>query len=301
MSHIARELKMLFYLNNNIHRNVKISELAELLEVTPRQVRRYRDDLDQCEFYVLEERGPNGGYKLQDPLDKSLMIPENIMLALNIAAKNNESLINSLKKLPVVPKINDNIILNNNIFDDTLDKASIICEAKYNNKSISFDYIDRYGRPMSISCNPYELTYANHTYYLIASYKPKNNNEILVKYDIDNMSNIKPASTFTPNPKLVEESNKYLQFYGIKGESDKETTLILEYANNSILRRIDRLFDYKGAIDEANKTYTVKSLSENELFYPLFSLGTKDIKILNKDFKIKYMNYLKNQLDALGK
>ena len=67
------------------------------------------------------------------------------------------------------------------------------------------------------------------------------------------------------------------------------------------MRRIDRLFDNKGVIDEVNKTYTVKSLSENELFYPLFSLGTKDIKILNKDFKIKYMNYLKNQLDALGK
>ena len=36
--------------------------------MTPRQVRRYRDDLEQCGFYVLEERGPNGGYKLEEPL-----------------------------------------------------------------------------------------------------------------------------------------------------------------------------------------------------------------------------------------
>ena len=64
MSHIARELKMLFYLNDHMNRLVKISELSDLLEVTPRQVRRYRDDLEQCEFYISEVRGPNGGYKL---------------------------------------------------------------------------------------------------------------------------------------------------------------------------------------------------------------------------------------------
>ncbi len=50
MSHIARELKMLFYLNDHINRLVKISELSDLLEVTPRQVRRYRDDLEQCDI-----------------------------------------------------------------------------------------------------------------------------------------------------------------------------------------------------------------------------------------------------------
>ena len=52
MSHIAIELKMLFYLNDHMNRLVKISELSDLLEVTPRQVRRYRDDLEQCEFYI---------------------------------------------------------------------------------------------------------------------------------------------------------------------------------------------------------------------------------------------------------
>ena len=69
MSHIARELKMLFYLNNNINRYVKIDELADLLEITPRQVRRYRDDLDQNGYFVDELRGPAGGYKLAEPLD----------------------------------------------------------------------------------------------------------------------------------------------------------------------------------------------------------------------------------------
>ena len=55
MSHIARELKMLFYLNSNMNRYVKIDELADLLEITPRQVRRYRDDLDQNGYFVDED------------------------------------------------------------------------------------------------------------------------------------------------------------------------------------------------------------------------------------------------------
>ena len=106
MSQVARELKMLFYLDDKLKHNknwVKISELSDLLEITPRQVRRYRDDIEQAGFYIEEKRGPDGGYKLMEPLNNSLMISDNIMLALSISAKNNESLIKSLKELPVVP------------------------------------------------------------------------------------------------------------------------------------------------------------------------------------------------------
>lgn len=301
MSHIARELKMLFYLNGHINRNVKISELADLLEVTPRQVRRYRDDLDQCGFYVLEERGPNGGYKLEEPLDKSLMIPDNIMLALNIAARSNESLIKSLKKLPVVPKVNTDIINDNKIFDDILDKVATIWDAKERERVISFHYINRDGEHMDLWATPYMITFTNHTYYLLASYIPKNEEERLVKYDIDNMSDIRIVKYARRRKVYEKEVLEYLNYYGIKGIDDKVTKLVIRYKNESILKRIDRLFDYKGKVNEEDKTYTVFSKSENELFYPLFSLGTKDIEIIDEELKKKYINYLENQLMALKK
>lgn len=43
MSEIARELKMLFYLNTKFDKNevTSIRELSELLEISRRQVRRY--------------------------------------------------------------------------------------------------------------------------------------------------------------------------------------------------------------------------------------------------------------------
>lgn len=299
MSHIARELKMLFYLNDNINRYVKIDELSELLEVTPRQVRRYRDDLDQNGYFVEEMRGPAGGYKLSEALDKSLMIPDNIMLALNIAAKNNESLIKSLKEIPVVPKINKDIIQNEIVSDNIMDNCVLLSNAINKHNKVLFHYKDRDNKHMDLIVNPYRLLYTNHSYYLLAVYDSKSKGTYLAKYDIDMMSNIILKEEFEFLDKYIKEADSYLKYYGIKSTDTKETKLVLEYDNESILTRIDRLFEYKGIIDKDKKTYTVLSKSENELFYPLFSLGTTHIKILNKEFKEKYYNYLNGQLDAL--
>ncbi|MBR4260982.1 MAG: WYL domain-containing protein [Clostridia bacterium] len=299
MSHIARELKMLFYLNNNINRYVKIDELADLLEVTSRQVRRYRDDLDQNRYFVVELRGPAGGYKLAEPLDKSLMIPDNIMLALNIAAKNNESLIKSLKDLPITPKINKNIIQNETISDNIIDNSVIIANAINDNKNILFHYIDRDGKDLDLKVSPYKIAHTNDTYYLLAKYDSKTKGSYLASYDIDMISNIEIKEEFIPEDKYIKQSDEYLKYYGIKNIDSKETKLVLRYNNESILRRIDRIFEYKGSIDTANKTYTVYSRSENELFYPLFKLGTKYIEILNEDFKKIYINYLESQFKAI--
>ena len=299
MSHIARELKMLFYLNNNINRYVKIDELSDLLEVTPRQVRRYREDLEQNGYFVDELRGPLGGYKLFEPLNKSLMIPDNIMLALNIAAKNNESLIKSLKDLPITPKINKNIIQNEIISDNIMDNAVIISNAINDNKNISFHYIDRDGKDMDLKVSPYKIAHTNDTYYLLGKYESKTKGSYLAKYDIDMISGIEIKEEFKLEDEYIKESDEYLKYYGIKNTNSKETKLVLKYNNESILKRIDRIFEYKGIIDKTNKTYTVLSRSENELFYPVFKLGTKDIEILNTDFKKAYKEYLENQFKAI--
>ena len=113
------------------------------------------------------------------------------------------------------------------------------------------------------------------------------------------ISNIEIKEDFNPEEKYIKESDEYLKYYGIKNTNSKETKLVLKYNNESILKRIDRIFEYKGIIDKTNKTYTVYSRSENELYYPVFKLGTNDIEILNNDFKNKYINYLNNQLKAL--
>lgn len=293
MSHIARELKMLFYLNDHMNRLVKISELSDLLEVTPRQVRRYRDDLEQCEFYISEVRGPNGGYKLVKALDKSLMIPDNIMLALNVSAKNNVSLFKALNNLPVITTI-DNVVGGDNIITDyEMNNLVLLVNAINESKSISFHYLARSGKDFDLEINPYKLSYKNHTYYLYGDHKG-----LYKCYDVDCISNLSVNETFEKKQDLLNIANDESS-YGVKNDG-KETTLILEYSNDSILGRIERVFEYKGIVDKDNKTYTIKSNSENELYYPLFQLGTKNIKINNKEFKTKYIRYLENQLKALN-
>ena len=64
MSQIGNALKMLILLQSR--NGMKISEIAEELEVDERSVRRYKDDLEQAGIYIWSERGKNGGYKLAD-------------------------------------------------------------------------------------------------------------------------------------------------------------------------------------------------------------------------------------------
>ncbi len=81
MSQVGNALRM--YLLLKVRDKCKISELAQMLEVDERTVRRYRDDLEQAGIYIDSERGKNGGYRL---------LSNNHLLALNISANEFNSL-----------------------------------------------------------------------------------------------------------------------------------------------------------------------------------------------------------------
>ena len=291
MSHIARELKMLFYLNKRYGDYVKIKELADLLEVTERQVRRYRDDLDQCDFLIDSTSGADGGYRLRKRLSRSLMIPDNIMLALNLSAKNNTSLFKELNELPVVSKMKEVVFNSNDITDDELENGTKIINAINKSRMISFVYENNKGK-FERTVKPYKVLYTNHSYYLRAV---DNTNE-LKNYDIDKMSDIKESDSFVPDEEVIKKTDEELSYYGIKDSTPVE--VVLSYHSDVDIKMIDRVFEYKGIIDKDKRTYTVKSRSMNELFYPIFSLGKK-VKIETKIVKDEYMKYLNDQLDAL--
>lgn len=300
MSQVARELKMLFYLDDKLKHNknwVKISELSDLLEITPRQVRRYRDDIEQAGFYIEEKRGPDGGYKLMEPLNNSLMIPDNIMLALSISVKNNESLIKSLKELPIAPTTNyNNIVSDNYITDEQIDKLTVLVDSINRHLSVSFDYPTKSG-VREITVNPYKLLYTNHTYYLKGYNDYEQNLRI---YDVDKVSNIELLKVFNIDKSLLEKIEKNINCYGIKDDYEEPMLVRLQYFDDNDLGMINRLFEYKGTADVNDKIFTVQVISENEIFYPIFSLGSK-VRILNDNIKSKYITYMKKQLSVLEK
>ena len=62
MSKISNVILMLQYLSNG--RKYSIKELSEKLEVTPRMVRMYKDELEKAGIYIDTIMGPYGGYVL---------------------------------------------------------------------------------------------------------------------------------------------------------------------------------------------------------------------------------------------
>ncbi len=69
MSKLSNALIMLELLNNG--KKYSINELAEILEVTPRMIRSYKDDLEKSGIYIDTIRGPYGGYVL----NQSVRVP----------------------------------------------------------------------------------------------------------------------------------------------------------------------------------------------------------------------------------
>lgn len=70
MSKISNVITMLELLNNN--RKYTIDELSKILEVTPRMIRIYKEELDKAGIYIDTIRGPYGGYVL----NQSIRIPK---------------------------------------------------------------------------------------------------------------------------------------------------------------------------------------------------------------------------------
>lgn len=90
MSKISNVLTMLNLLSNG--RKYSISELSEKLEVTPRMIRVYKEEIEKVGIYIDTIKGPYGGYVLNQNINipKRFIIPNEI----NIQNKKIFNLVN---------------------------------------------------------------------------------------------------------------------------------------------------------------------------------------------------------------
>lgn len=90
MSKISNVLTMIEYLSTG--RKYSIAELSEKLEVTPRMIRVYKDEIEKAGIYIDTIKGPYGGYVLNQNVNvpKRFITPNEI----NIKNKNLFNLIN---------------------------------------------------------------------------------------------------------------------------------------------------------------------------------------------------------------
>ena len=84
MSKLSNVLMMLQILQNK--RKYSIKELSEKLEVSPRMIRKYKDELELAGIYIDTIYGPYGGYIL----NQEIKIEERIKNKENIKIENKE-------------------------------------------------------------------------------------------------------------------------------------------------------------------------------------------------------------------
>ena len=90
MSKISNVLTMIEYLSTG--RKYSFSELSKKLEVTPRMIRVYKDEIEKAGIYIDTIKGPYGGYVLNQNVNvpKRFITPNEI----NVKDKNLFNLIN---------------------------------------------------------------------------------------------------------------------------------------------------------------------------------------------------------------
>lgn len=84
MSKISNVLTMLEYLSSG--KKYSIVELSEKLEVTPRMIRVYKDEIEKAGIYIDTIKGPYGGYVL----NQNINVPKRFITPNEINVKNKD-------------------------------------------------------------------------------------------------------------------------------------------------------------------------------------------------------------------
>ena len=101
MSKLSNTITMLELLNTGKKYNV--DELAEILEVTPRMIRSYKEDLDKAGIFIDSIRGPYGGYVLNQsiklPRRKFKKLDYDFLANLDVEKKDKKRLLEIADKV----------------------------------------------------------------------------------------------------------------------------------------------------------------------------------------------------------
>lgn len=85
MTKLSNTIMLLRLLQNG--KKYSIKELAEKIEVSPRMIRQYKNELEYAGIYIESIRGPYGGYYL----NQNVKLPENMNKPLSIRVENKET------------------------------------------------------------------------------------------------------------------------------------------------------------------------------------------------------------------
>lgn len=184
MGNLNNALKMLFILKTN--KIIKAKDIAEQLEVTEQQIRRYKETLSEY-FDIESVPGKNGGYKLNDksffPFKEILTQDEVYLLKEFIYGLDSDYLSNNSQVMSVIEKINFNILNGNddenynqiipysrvnNLNEEVHKLFNDIYLSILENKTLIIKYKDNNGKVSERNVEPYQFITYKGEKYLVA-------------------------------------------------------------------------------------------------------------------------------------
>lgn len=176
MSKLSNALIMLELLSNN--RKYSIKELADILEVSDRMVRVYKEDLEKSGIYIDTIKGPYGGYIL----NHNTLLPKigfskydiNILNNSYELLKENENFKFSKEYENLIDKINGlyksmNKKANRTLIkEDNKDKYNILSKAIKEKRKVWIDFISLDKTAKERIIHPCNLFLYNDEWYIAA-------------------------------------------------------------------------------------------------------------------------------------
>lgn len=146
MSKISKNIKMIDILSSG--KKYTCKELAQLLEISPRMIRVYKDELEKEGIYIDTYLGKNGGYQLKSKVELPTILFNQHDIELINSLRMKLTDIDDLNK---IDELKNKILTYCNLVDnkcDFLDESKkyileCIKESILNNKSIKIEYYSK--------------------------------------------------------------------------------------------------------------------------------------------------------------
>lgn len=306
MSRLSNALNMYLLLQGR--RLISVKELSEILEVSPRMVKEYKNDLEKAGIYIKSKTGRYGGYYLEDRVD------------LRGIGINNEEL-ESLKMAKEV------INSGNYLFALNFE----ILTSKILNSQKNFDHIDYFGKD---TLKPIQMKQKENEMWKLISRGTVNKRKLKIEYKSLNKDSedrkirsriVHPYGTFENDGAMYFfgycEMRKEVRYFKLsrieKIEILQERFAInIEYDIKSILRKSfgiidDDIFYLKLKISYPisqlvkEKQYSlnqkITEIDEDNIIYEASIKGYQEVKtwVLGMGSKVEVLEPEKLRVDVL--
>lgn len=182
MESLGNIIKMIFILKTQ--KKIKIKALADELDVSERQVRRYKSEIDRY-FNIESTTGSDGGYSLIDDYFpfKDILREDEInrlkFMINSLSFENSSELTEILDKLNLRVLRKEKTYLHNEEiihyskpkvkFEEATKMYNEISMAIAHSNEIILDYCDNYGKTSNRRVQPHRLLLFKGEYYLVAT------------------------------------------------------------------------------------------------------------------------------------